>query len=198
MKWIGLTGGIATGKSAVSDFIRSRGFVVIDADQVAREVVAPGSVGLEKVLNRFGSKFLLPDGSLDRKKLGQVVFANPADLRYLENALHPLIQSRVKELKSDLIKNNVSLAFYDVPLLFEKEMESQFDGVVVVWCRPEQQIERLMARDGMDQASAELRIKAQIPILEKVKKSQWSIDNTGDQSALNAQIERTLDLIQKS
>lgn len=192
MKWIGLTGGIATGKSAVSDLIRSRGFSVIDADNVAREVVAPGTEGLTKVLNRFGSGFLLPDGSLDRKKLGQSVFANPTDLRDLEVLLHPLIQSRVRELKDLLVRTKVQVAFYDVPLLFEKKMEPQFDGVVVVWCKPEQQLERLMKRDQIDRSSAELRMGSQIPILEKVKKATWAIDNSKDHAALSLEVDRVL------
>lgn len=192
MKWIGLTGGIATGKSAVSEIIRSRGFSVIDADNVAREVVAPHSEGLKQLLNRFGPGFLLPDGSLDRRKLGQSVFANPADLRDLEMILHPLIQSRVRELKELLIATKVELAFYDVPLLFEKKMESQFDGIVVVWCRPEQQLERLRARDQVGQSDAELRVRAQIPILDKVKKANWSIDNTGNREALDQEVDRVL------
>lgn len=192
MKWVGLTGGIATGKSAVSELLRSQGIAVIDADQVAREVVAPGTPGLSEVLSRFGSHLRKADGSLDRKALGASVFGNKKNLMDLENILHPLIQHRVKLLKEELVQAHVPLAFYDVPLLFEKKMAGQFDSTVLVWCTPEQQVERLMKRDGLNRAEADRRIAAQISILEKKKLAHHLIDNSKSLSHLAAEVGKVL------
>ncbi len=192
MKWIGLSGGIATGKSAVSQELRSRGLTVVDADVVARDVVAVGSPGLAQVVSRFGATILNPDGSLDRKRLGQTVFKNSKDLQDLERILHPLIQNEVRQQKKSLAQSKVEVAFYDVALLFEKKMESQFFGTVCVWCRPEQQLERLMERDQLDRDQANLRLKAQIPVLEKIKMATWTIDNSKDFLNLKTEVDRVL------
>jgi dephospho-CoA kinase len=179
VKWIGLTGGIASGKSTVAELIRGEGIAVVDADQVAREVVEVGSAGLRRVVERFGAGVLKADGSLDRAKLGGLVFSSLEDREELENILHPLIRDRVAEKKAELAAAGVPLAFYDVPLLFEKKMRGQFDGVLVVSCGRDEQIARLMKRAGLSQDEAERRVASQVPLAEKVRQAEWVIDNSG-------------------
>ncbi len=195
MKWVGLTGGIATGKSTVTDLLRQLGYNVIDADVVAREVVAPGSSGLKSVVSEFGTAVLGMDGSLDRKKLGTLVFSNVLKRKKLESILHPLIQQRVQILKNEIVQKGATLAFYDVPLLFESELESQFDFTIVVSADSELQINRLMQRDHLDEQHAVQRIKAQMPISEKIKRASFVIHNNSNLSDLKAQLEQVLEKI---
>lgn len=124
MKWIGLTGGIASGKSTVAQLLRDAQIPVIDADEIARGVVAQGGEGLTKVVSHFGQQILNSDGSLNRKKLGQKVFGRPEELRVLENILHPLVKAETTRRRQSLEQQNLPVAIYDVPLLFEKK-----DGV---------------------------------------------------------------------
>src|SRR5688572_21949397 len=141
MKWIGLTGGIGSGKSTVAKALRSKAFTVIDADEMARRAVEPKSQGLDEIVQAFGQKILKPDGSLDRKSLGMMVFSDPSQLEKLEKIIHPHIQALVKAERARL-SGKGGLLFYDIPLLYEKSMESQFDSVVVVDCPLELRIQR--------------------------------------------------------
>lgn len=195
MKWLGLTGGIASGKSEVTRILNQKGIPVVDADQVAREVVVPGSQGLSQVVKAFGSTILNPDGSLDRTKMGKLVFTNPSQLKQLEMILHPLIQARVKKLRQQLEEKQMAVAFYDVPLLFEKNLQNQFDGVLVVWCQPAQQLKRLMLRDGLSENQAQRRIDLQLPIDEKKSRSDWVIDNSGSPDLLPGKVSEILQKI---
>lgn len=192
MRWIGLTGGIASGKSTVTQEIKHQGYVVIDADELARRVVAPNSAGLTQVVQTFGQGVIGPDGQLDRKAMGQVVFSNPAKLSQLESILHPLIQAKVKEEKSQLEKRGEKIAFYDVPLLYEKNLAQQFDAVVVVSCSEALQRQRLKKRDGLSEEEVEKRLRAQMPLKEKVQKADFVIVNDGDLPALKGQVARLL------
>lgn len=178
MKWIGLTGGIATGKSTVAAVLRRLGIPVVDADEMAREVVAPGSPGLSEVKKRFGAEVITAEGALDRSRLGQLIFSDPKARADLEGILHPMIRQRVKILRQELAEQGHRLAFYDVPLLFEKNMEKQFDGIVVVSCSPEEQKSRLMKRSGLTAEEAELRISQQWPLKSKIAGATWVIDNS--------------------
>lgn len=195
MKWIGLTGGIGTGKSTASGILRDLGAAVIDADVLAREAVASdtaiGSATLVEVVREFGPGVRKPDGSLDRKALGALVFGRPQRLRRLEEILHPVIQARCAELREGLARQGRALAFYDVPLLFEKNMEPQFESTVAVLCAPSTQRERLIARDGLTGREADVRIAAQLPLAEKAKRATVVVMNDGSVEELRSKL-RTL------
>lgn len=195
MKWLGLTGGIASGKSEVSRILTQKGIPVVDADQVAREVVIPGSQGLSQIVKEFGDSILSPDGSLDRTKMGKLVFTDPNKLKQLEMILHPLIQARVKKLRQQLLEKQVAVAFYDVPLLFEKRLQDQFDGILVVWCPPQQQLQRLILRDGLSESQAQRRIDLQLSIDEKKNQADWVIDNSGPVDRLPEKVSEILQKI---
>lgn len=192
MKWIGLTGGIATGKSTVSRILVESGCPVVDADQLAREVVAVGSPGLLKTVEEFGTDILLDDGQLDRKKLGQLIFSNPEKRARLEKIIHPLVRALAKQKRNDLERAGYSLAFYDVPLLFEKQMQSQFDIIVVVGCSAELQVKRLMEREGLTKDEADRRVQSQISISDKIKWANEVLDNSGTIENLRAQVKDLL------
>lgn len=179
MKWIGLTGGIASGKSTVAGLLQKNGYVVVDADVIARDVVARGSVGLKKVIDTFGRIYLKEDGELDRKKLGQLIFDNSEKRLELERIIHPLVQEKVKEIRAELEKKGTQIAFYDVPLLFEKKLQSQFDATVVVACSSHVQMERLMRRNGLSKSAAAARIGSQLPIMDKAMEADYVIWNDG-------------------
>lgn len=192
MRWIGLTGGIATGKSEVSKILRDLGHLVVDADALAREVVAPGSAGLQAVVQRFGSEILTAQGELDRKKLGQRVFGQPGDLRDLENLLHPLIQTRVREIRTQAEKAGRSVAFYDVPLLFEKNLGPQFDSILVVTCSEALQLQRIRDRDGLSEAEAKQRLASQWPLKDKESRASYLIRNEGTRDELKSRVQQVL------
>lgn len=192
MKWIGLTGGMGSGKSAVTALLRARGFTVIDADVVARKVVEPGTPGLAQVVQAFGPGVLNVEGELDRKKLAAQVFGKPDELRRLEMILHPLIQQKVADRRQEAAARGEALVFYDVPLLFEKNLGAQFDAVVVVWSTEAQQIERSMKRDGASREDVERRLSAQIPLAEKKLKADVLIDNSGTFESLPVRVDTAL------
>ncbi|USQ74936.1 dephospho-CoA kinase [Ornithinimicrobium cryptoxanthini] len=157
--WIGLSGGIGSGKSTVSSALARHGVVVIDADALAREVVEPGARGLEAVAHRFGSGILTPDGALDRPALGRIVFADPAARRELERITHPLIAERTREVVAAAPPS--SILVHDVPLLVELGYAPRYHLVVIVGTSRETRLERLVRLRGMDRAEAEQRIDAQ-------------------------------------
>lgn len=179
MKWIGLTGGIASGKSTVAKLISARGVPVIDADQMARKVSQKGTPGLHQLVQHFGQDILGPDGELDRKRLGEKVFSNKQKLLELEAILHPLIKIEVQKKRAELSSLGAPLAFYDVPLLFEKKMDKDFDYIVLVSTTQNLQIERMKSRDGFSIEQAEARLLNQIPLAEKEAKANWIIHNHG-------------------
>lgn len=191
MLWIGLTGGIASGKSTVAKILRELGFAVVDADEVARQVVSPGSELLSRIEKEFGSDVLHPDQSLNRARMAEIVFEKPLELARLESLIHPEIQKEVATRRHALVTSGVSVAFYDVPLLFEKKMESQFDKIVVVACRPEQQRERL-TKKGFSQVDISNRMAAQIPLIDKEKKAHYVIRNDSSLEDLRANVSACL------
>jgi dephospho-CoA kinase len=194
MKWFGLTGGIASGKSSVSQILKNEGFAVVDADAIAREVVEAGSPGLSAVRAHFGTEILKPDGGLDRKKLGQLVFGHPEKLLQLENILHPLVKQETLRQRQDHQAKGRDFVFYDVPLLFEKKMEKDFDGIIVVTASDDLQRRRMKARDQLSDAEVSNRLQSQIPLAEKIKRATWVIENHGSLQDLRVAV---LDLIQK-
>lgn len=184
---IGLTGGIACGKTTVANLLRDRGATVVDADQVARDVVAPGSAGLQAVVEAFGAQVLDADGALDRTKLGAQVFNDAPARARLEGILHPLIaQESMRQLAA---ARGAPLVVYDAALLFEAGRAELFRPVVVVRVPPAVQRARLMARDGIDAAAADARIGSQMPVAEKAERADHVIDNGGTRAETEAQVD---------
>lgn len=173
---VALTGGIATGKSRCLAVFARLGAAVIDADQLARDAVAPGSEGLAAVVKRFGPSVLLPNGQLNRAALGAVIFADPLARQQIEAIIHPRVYTGVERWFSGL---TVPVGVADIPLLYETGREGEFDVVVVAACQPEQQLARLIARSGLSEAAARARIAAQWPIAKKVALADYVIDTSG-------------------
>lgn len=188
MKWIGLTGGIATGKSTAKKLFESLGYPVIDADLISHELTQAGGVGYQKVVSYFGTSILNTDQSLNRKALGQIIFNDAEKKNQLENILHPLIQDEVQKQKKSHEQNNVRLCFYDVPLLFEKKLKKNFDLVVLVWCDPFLQKLRLVARNQFSEDEVQSRIASQSPMAYKIKNSDYCLDNSTDMVGLEKQV----------
>ena len=192
MKWIGLTGSIGSGKSAVAELLRRHGVGVVDADAFARQVVGPGSRGEKSVLSTFGPEVADAAGHIDRAKLARIVFSDRGKLAQLEAIVHPLVQKETKTARADLAQAGHAFAFYDVPLLFEKNLESQFDGVVVVFADLEICVQRVMARSGSSRADVEMRVRNQLAIEEKIKRSHWVVHNNGSREELDREVDRLL------
>jgi dephospho-CoA kinase len=187
---IGLTGGIACGKSTVAAMLASRGAKIVDADKIAREVVEPGSPALEEIVARFGREMLLEDGSLNRKKLGERIFGDPGAKKALEAILHPRIRAIMRERMAEFERNDPNgLVVADIPLLYESGLETWFREVMVVYIPRELQIARLTARDGLTPEQAEARLKAQMPIEEKKRRADIVIDNSGTLEETEKQVE---------
>lgn len=190
---IGLTGGIACGKSTVSRLLASRGAIVIDADILAREVVEPGAPALAEVVRVFGPDMLNGDGTLNRKQLGKVVFENDAKRKQLEELLHPAIIQLLQERMAEAERLQPDkLVVADVPLLYEAQMEDLFQEVLVVAVDREIQLERLMQRDGLNREEAEQRIDAQMPLEWKKEWADVVIDNSGTPEETERQVEQYL------
>ncbi|MFZ5445777.1 MAG: dephospho-CoA kinase [Myxococcota bacterium] len=189
MKLYGLTGGIATGKSTVTAMFRALGLPVIDADQLAREVVEPGQPALAEIAARFPG-VLGADGRLDRKKLGERIFQDPAERAALNAITHPRIRELALTRTVELAATGAPVALYDAPLLIENRLHEGMNGVILVWCPREVQLERLRARDGLTLEQAEARLASQLPIDDKRAFATWIIDNGGTLEATRAQVER--------
>ncbi|GAA4230839.1 dephospho-CoA kinase [Actinomadura meridiana] len=190
---VGLTGGIGSGKSEVSAQLRELGAVVIDADRIARDVVEPGTPGLAAVVAEFGADVLLPSGGLDRPKLGRIVFGDPERLAALNAIVHPLVGERTKQLMDAAPADAVVV--YDVPLLAENRLESQYDEVVVVDAPEEVQLDRLVARRGMTEEDARARMASQASRETRRAVATHIIDNSGTLDALRAQTDALWDAL---
>ena len=187
-----LTGGIATGKSYCLAGFQALGVPVIDADQLARAAVAPGSPGLAAIADRFGAGVLQPDGSLDRAALAGIIFADRTARADLEAIVHPDVYRRIREWFAQL-PVATRLAIADIPLLFETGHEHDFDEVIVVACRPEEQLRRLVQRDGLADADARARLAAQWPIGEKVRRADFVIRTDGSFGETDEQVRGVYD-----
>ncbi len=179
MRLVGLTGGIATGKSTVARRLVARGAALVDADALAREVVEPGRPALADIAAAFGPAVLRGDGSLDRPALAAVVFADAAARARLEAITHPRIHELTGERILAALASDAPLVVVDVPLLYEKGREAMFEGVLVVWCDAATQVRRMVERDGLDEAAARARLAAQMDVAEKRRRATWVIDNSG-------------------
>ncbi|WP_274649738.1 dephospho-CoA kinase [Paenibacillus humicola] len=188
---LGLTGGIACGKSTVSAMLVQRGAKLVDADQVAREVALPGEPALAEIASEFGQAVLNEDGTLNRGALGSVVFGDKERLGRLESILHPAIRRRMREtIERYAEEDPKGLIVADIPLLYETGQASVYDAVLVVYINREQQIERLMARSGVTREQAEQRVALQLDIEEKKRRADFVIDNSGSLEDTERQVER--------
>ncbi len=186
---VGLTGGIATGKSYVTQRIHEAGLPTIDADQLAREAVAPGSPVLRAVVHRFGRDMLTGEGALDRAKLGAVVFRDAEARADLEALIHPEVRRRIADWQAHLTKSGYRGPLVaDIPLLFETGRTSDFDAIVVVACDPARQRARLMERDGLSGEAADQRLDAQWPIAHKVRGADYVVKTDGTFADTDTQV----------
>lgn len=184
----GLTGGIASGKSTVASLFRDLGCVVIDADQVAREIVQPGKPALQAIIALFGQEFLQPDQKLDRKKLAALIFSDKAAKTALEAITHPLILAEMQRKTALAAKAKDGVIIWDVPLLFETGFALYVDVSILVCTPPANQLERLMRRDGISREAALRRINAQMPLQQKRELATIIIDNSGTVEEVKEQV----------
>jgi len=193
VRTVGLTGGIGSGKSAVSALLAARGAVVLDADRMAREVVDRGTPGLAAVVEAFGPDVLLPDGSLDRPALGRRVFGDPEQLARLNAIVHPLVGERYAREHAEAEASGARVAVHDVALLVESGLAERYDAVVVVAASPQTQLDRLVRLRGMDEQDARARIAAQAPLADKLAVATHVIRNDGPLEQLAPQVDRLWD-----
>ena len=183
---VGLTGGVASGKSTVSAMLRDLGAVVVDADALAREVVEPGTPGLDAVVDEFGSDVLTDDGRLDRSKVGALVFADPSRRAALEAIVHPLVRARATEIEEAAPAG--VLVVHDIPLLVETGQATSFDAVVVVDVPEEVQVERAMRERGWTEAEARARVEAQASRADRLAAATHVVENSGDVEDLRQRV----------
>lgn len=175
---LGLTGGIATGKSTVAAVFRAAGCPIVDADVIARQIVQPGQPALAAISQAFGPTVINLDGTLDRKALGAIVFADRTKLAQLNRIDKPYLRQAINQALATAKATGASVVVGEIPLLYETHYESSFDGVAVVSLPPDLQLRRLMARDALTEVEAKQRIAAQMPLAEKVARADFVIDNS--------------------
>lgn len=185
---VALTGGMATGKSYVANRLREAGIPIVDADVLSREVVAPGTSALAAVRRRFGPDAVRRDGTMDRVRVGQIVFKDKRARLDLEAIIHPAVQKAINEF-FDALPKRTPFAVADIPLLFETGREKEFATIVVVACPRDMQLERIMERNKLSREDAERRLNAQLPIDHKVKKATHIIRTDGTFDETNAQVD---------
>lgn len=186
---LGITGGIGTGKSGVSEDLRALGIPVVSADDIAREVMAPNSPLMPKLRDAFGIAIVDPDGGLDRAALGQLVFADADAREKLNGLVQPAIRQAFVAAFGALTGAVIAA---EVPLLYEQHYEEFFDGIVVAVCPPDVQEQRVMARDGLDLVAARQRIAAQMPLAEKVARADFAVDTDGPVALRQIQVQQLM------
>lgn len=185
MKIFGLTGGIASGKSTVSNIFNNELKIpIIDADILARQAVKPGSQGLNEVIKYFGNEIILPDGHLNRKALGKIVFGNPQEIKVLNRIIHPVVHELFKNQIKQYKDQGYSWVIYDCPLLIEEGLTEHVHEVILVILEEQIQLKRLMERDHMDEIDAKERIRSQMDLAEKITHSHYVIYNDGNYQQL--------------
>lgn len=190
MRIIGLTGGIATGKSTVARMLAEKGAHIIDADSLAREVVEPGRPAWREIVSWLGESILLPDGTIDRKKLAALVFKDERMRLKLNSIVHPRVGEHLLALTEKIREDHpAAILVYDVPLLVEAGMCDMVELILLVYAPPEVQVERQLKRDGISVSDAEARLKAQMPMEEKIKHAHITIDNSGTLAETARQVE---------
>lgn len=189
---IGLTGGIASGKSTVSEMLKKRGIPVIDADLIAREVVEVGKKAYTEIVNAFGKEILNEDLTINRARLGSIVFQNEDKREKLNSIVHPEVRLEMKRRQEQLISEGAKAVVLDIPLLFESNLKHLVDKVIVVYTGEKNQLERLMKRNNFSKEEALSRINAQMPLKEKVKFADAVINNDGTLEETEQQLENIL------
>jgi dephospho-CoA kinase len=190
---IGLTGGVGMGKTTISNYLASRyQLPVLDADLYARQAVEPGSAVLQEIVERYGSSILLPDGSVDRVRLGEIVFNNSSERLWLEQRIHPFVRNRMEAELKALAAQSVPLVVLVVPLLFEARMTDLVTEIWVVSCPPPQQIERLQQRDRLDLTQIQARINSQMPIEQKIERANVVLENASTPEDVLQQVDLAL------
>lgn len=192
MKVLGLTGGIATGKSTVSNHLRQQGRLIIDADQVARDIVRPGTVGLSQVVKAFGKNILTDNGELDRGRLAKLVFSSKKARQQLNDILQPLIRQQIVTMLDKYRQQQVPLVVLDTPLLIEEHYQPLCDYIMVVTTKRSVQLARLMQRNQLTSLQAQQRIDSQLALTEKIKQADVVIDNNGTMAETWQQVDRWL------
>lgn len=195
MRLVGLTGGIASGKSTVSNLFKAQGIPIVDADVVARDALKKGTGGWKKVVEAFGDDILQPDGEVDRPKLGGIVFSNPDKRQLLNRLLAPHISSGILQEIWKLWLKGHKVIVLDIPLLFEAKMDKWTKPIIVVWVDRETQLQRLVSRDRITDEEANNKINAQMPLDSKRSKADIVIDNTGSLDDLNEQFQNVLRVV---
>jgi dephospho-CoA kinase len=188
VKVLGLTGGIGSGKSMVARMFAQLGADVIDADQLAREVVEPGQPALAEIVTAFGQDILLPDGRLNRSKLAGIIFADAGARARLNAITHPKIRERM-DAEIAARRSGTGVLIVDIPLLYENARTGTVETVIVVWVDPETQLRRLQERDGLTAEEARQRIAAQMPLDEKRTRADLVVDNSGSRESTRRQVE---------
>lgn len=192
MKWIGLTGGMGTGKSTVASMIQTLGYHVLNADKSAHKALQKDSAVFPEIIRVFSDQILGANGEIDRKKLGQIVFSDKFMLAKLEAITHPHIQNETAKERAALEKSGVEMAFYDVPLLFEKKLEKKFDKIVVVTTKKETQIQRAMERTKLSQDDIRKRLANQMSLEAKMQRADYVIRNDGNLEELKMKVQDLL------
>ena len=195
MRAIGLTGGIASGKSTVAALLRERGAIIVDADQIAREIVQPGQDAWREIVDSFGTGILHPDKSLDRDKLRKIIFASEQARKRLQSIMHPRIRSLAQERIAQLAAQEAEIVIYEAPLLFENGVHEWLRPVIVVACDIETQRSRLATRDRLSAEEIQRHLDAQMPLAEKIQLADYVIDNSGDSEDLKNKVETLWDEI---
>ncbi|WP_119317886.1 dephospho-CoA kinase [Companilactobacillus formosensis] len=192
-KIYGLTGGIAAGKSTILDFFKTYGCKVYDADQIARQVVEVGSVGLKQIAEEFGQEVLNADQTLNRKKLAEIVFSDSEQLKKLNNITRPLIKKRILKIIADTkASDENTLSIFEIPLLFEGGYQQYFDGIITIYVSEEVQLKRLMNRNNLTREVALDRINSQMSMSEKRDRADFVIDNSGDLTHLADEFDKLI------
>ncbi|MGH9788139.1 MAG: dephospho-CoA kinase [Candidatus Acidiferrales bacterium] len=195
---VGLTGGIASGKTTVAAMFRARGARVLEADRIAHQLMAPGQPAYEEIVRTFGREILSADGTIDRKRLGAIVFADAVRRAELNRIVHPrVIAEQEKELARIAAEAPGSVAIVEAALLIEASYHKQLDKLVVTWCRPEQQLERLQAK-GLSREDAARRMAAQLPPEEKRRLADYVIDCSGSLAETERQVEQVRQALQQA
>lgn len=196
---VGLTGSIAVGKSFVCDCFRILGCHVLDADEISRQVVEPGTEGLARIVREFGTAVLQPNGELDRKALGKIVFADESKRQLLNSIVHPLVMESQDGWLARLEKSDPDgIAIVDAALMIESGGYRRFDKLIVVWCDPAIQLTRLMARDNLSEIEAKKRINAQMPQEEKKHFADHLIDTSGDVGSVRRRVREVFDQLRSN
>ncbi|MDP4156741.1 MAG: dephospho-CoA kinase [Bacillota bacterium] len=189
---VGLTGGIASGKSTVSNMLKEMGITVIDADVESRLAVQYGEPAYKQIVDNFGEEILLPNGEIDRQKLGSIIFNDEQKRQLLNQIVHPEVRRRMNDKKDVALKNNEKIVILDIPLLFESKLSNMVERTLLVYVERSIQLTRLMERNHLSEEEAEARIQSQMPLAEKIKLADTIINNNGQLAETKRQLEEIL------